>query len=381
MVNNDFITTTLVDLVKINSVNPDLEKGGPGEIEIGTYIHNTLLTLGFHSTIATISDGRMNIVGKRAGASKGRSLILNAHMDTVGVKGMNDPFGATIKDGKLFGRGAYDMKGSIAAMLGVAKTISDQNIKLPGDLILTFVADEEYESIGTQALLKDISADACIVTEPTELKICLAHRGFGVYEITTHGLAAHGGLHKVGIDANLKMGKVLYELGQLSQRVTSAKKHQLCGEASLHVPLINGGQSLFIYANQCTINVERRTLPGEEESIVYQELRNILTQLHSEDKDFNATIKQLIWRNPYEIAKDSSIVKALSNSIGRANSVEYIGHTWWEDSGLFGQAGIPTVIIGPKGGGIHQHEEWVELNSVFELSTILLNTAINFCQE
>lgn len=381
MVNNDFITTTLVDLVKINSVNPDLEKGGPGEIEIGTYIHNTLLTLGFHSTIATISDGRMNIVGKRAGASKGRSLILNAHMDTVGVKGMNDPFGATIKDGKLFGRGAYDMKGSIAAMLGVAKTISDQNIKLPGDLILTFVADEEYESIGTQALLKDISADACIVTEPTELKICLAHRGFGVYEITTHGLAAHGGLHKVGIDANLKMGKVLYELGQLSQRVRSAKKHQLCGEASLHVPLINGGQSLFIYANQCTINVERRTLPGEEESIVYQELRNILTQLHSEDKDFNATIKQLIWRNPYEIAKDSSIVKALSNSIGRANSVEYIGHTWWEDSGLFGQAGIPTVIIGPKGGGIHQQEEWVELNSVFELSTILLNTAINFCQE
>jgi len=381
MVNNDFITTTLVDLVKINSVNPNLEKGGSGEIEIGTYIHNTLLTLGFHSTIATISDGRMNIVGKRAGASKGRSLILNAHMDTVGVKGMNDPFGATIKDGKLFGRGAYDMKGSIAAMLGVAKTISDQNIKLPGDLILTFVADEEYESIGTQALLKDISADACIVTEPTELKICLAHRGFGVYEITTHGLAAHGGLHKVGIDANLKMGKVLYELGQLSQRVTSAKKHQLCGEASLHVPLINGGQSLFIYANQCTINVERRTLPGEEESIVYQELRNILTQLHSEDKDFNATIKQLIWRNPYEIAKDSSIVKALSNSIGRANSVEYIGHTWWEDSGLFGQAGIPTVIIGPKGGGIHQQEEWVELNSVFELSTILLNTAINFCQE
>jgi acetylornithine deacetylase len=177
------------------------------------------------------------------------------------------------------------------------------------------------------------------------------------------------------------MGKVLYELGQLSQRVTSAKKHQLCGEASLHVPLINGGQSLFIYANQCTINVERRTLPGEEESIVYQELRNILTQLHSEDKDFNATIKQLIWRNPYEIAKDSSIVKALSNSIGRANSVEYIGHTWWEDSGLFGQAGIPTVIIGSKGGGIHQQEEWVELNSVFELSTILLNTAINFCQE
>lgn len=381
MVNNDFITTTLVDLVRINSVNPDLEKEGAGEIEIGTYIHNTLSSLDFHSTIDTITDGRVNVVGKRSGTSNGRSLILNAHMDTVGVKGMNDPFGATLKDGKLFGRGAYDMKGSIAAMLGVAKTISDQNIKLQGDLILTFVADEEYESIGTQSLLKDISADACIVTEPTELKICLGHRGFGVYEITTHGKAAHGGLHKEGIDANLKMGKVLYELEQLSQRVTSARTHQLCGEASLHVPLINGGQSLFIYSNQCTIKVERRTLPGEEESVVYQELKNMLNQLHKEDKDFNATIKQLIWRNPHEIPKDSPIVKALSNSIGSANNTDYIGHTWWEDSGLFGQAGIPTVIIGPKGGGIHQEEEWVNLNSVCELSAILLKTAINFCQE
>jgi acetylornithine deacetylase len=379
MVDTDFITTTLVDLVRINSVNPDLEKGGAGEAEIGAYIHNILLSQGFHSTIDTIADGRVNVIGKHTGKGNGRSLILNAHMDTVGVQGMVNPFGATITNGKLFGRGAYDMKGSIAAMLGVAKAISDQKIELPGDLIWTFVADEEYDSIGTQALLKDLSADACIVTEPTDLKICLGHRGFGLYEITTHGKAAHGGLHKEGVDANIKMGKVLSELDRFSHHIIATRTHQLCGEASLHVPLINGGQSLFIYSNQCTINVERRTLPGEGETTVFQELKNILIKIQKEDKYFNATIKQLMWRNPHEISKDSPIVSSLTNSISHVNTAEYIGHTWWEDSGLFGEVGIPTVIIGPKGGGIHQQEEWVELNSVFELSRILLKTAINFC--
>lgn len=378
MVNTNFVTNALVDLVKINSVNPSLEKGGPGEVEIANYIHKVLSSLGFITTIDTVASNRINIIAVRKGSGSGKSLMLNAHMDTVGVKGMENPFGATIKEGKLFGRGAYDMKGSIASMLGVAKAISEHRINLSGDLKLTFVADEEYESIGTGKLVKNITADACIVTEPTDLKICLGHRGFGVYEITTYGKIAHGGLHREGIDANIKMGKVLCALNQLSKEITSSRKHQLCGEASLHVPLINGGQSLFIYADHCTIQVERRTIPGEMEPTVFKELKNILDTLHEQDKTFKATIKQVIWRNPYEISKDAAIVKSLSESI--FNIPEYIGHTWWEDSGLFGEAGIPTVIVGPKGGGIHQLEEWVELDSVFDLSKILLQTAVNFCK-
>ncbi|GAB1446631.1 MAG: ArgE/DapE family deacylase [Cyclobacteriaceae bacterium] len=380
MIDSDFITNTLVDLVRINSVNPDLEKGGAGEVEIGTYLHNTLSLLGFSSTVDTITEGRVNVIGKYPGTRNGKSLILNAHMDTVGVQGMKNPFGAIIKEGKLFGRGAYDMKGSIAAILGVAKAISEGHVNLSGDLILAFVADEEYESIGTSKLIKEISADACIVTEPTDLRVCLGHRGFGVYEITTHGKVAHGGLHKEGIDANIKMGKVLYQLDQLSKEITASRKHKLCGEASLHVPLIKGGQSLFIYSDRCIIQVERRTLPGEMETTVFEELKGILDKLNKEDKDFKATIKQVIWRNPHEISKDAAIVKSLSKSILPPNHLEYIGHTWWEDSGLFAEAGIPTVIVGPKGGGIHQQEEWVEIDSVFDLSKILLQTAINFCQ-
>ena len=375
----DFITETLIDLVKINSVNPSLEKGGIGEIEIGNYIHHLLQSLGFESTIITIAPNRVNVIGRWKGTGGGKSLMLNAHMDTVGILGMEDPFAAAIKDGKLYGRGAYDMKGSIAAMLGVAKQISENKIRLDGDLFLTFVADEEFQSIGAQQLAKQLKVDACIVTEPTNLKICLGHRGFGVYEITTEGKIAHGGLHKIGIDANLKMAMVMSEINKLSQKITAEKIHPLCGEASLHLPTIHGGQSLFVYAGKCTIQVERRTIPGEKETVVFNEFSNILNELSDQDKDFKASIKQLIWRKPYEIQKDATIVKSLKKSVNQFHPSEFIGHTWWEDSALFGEVGIETVIIGPTGGGIHQQVEWVELESVKTLSAILFQTVKDFC--
>lgn len=379
MTNSNFITDTLIDLVAINSVNPHLEEGGKGEAAIGDYIYHKLRSFGFDSSIEPISPGRVNVVGRWKGKGDGKSLIINAHMDTVGVNGMSEPFSPKLVEGKLYGRGAYDMKGSIAAMLGMAKAIAENKEVLAGDLILTFVADEEYESVGTQQLLQKVKADACIVTEPTDLQICLGHRGFGVYEITTEGKIAHGGHHQIGIDANMQMGLVLNELNALSKELAH-KKHPLCGEASLHVPLIKGGQSLFIYSGQCTVQVERRTIPGEEEKEVYGEIDKILNRLSSSDPKFKASMKQLIWRNPYEISNEADIVKSLQQAMKGSNSTNFIGHTWWEDSALFGKAGIETVIIGPKGGGIHQPIEWVDLESVSKLASILYDTALNFCQ-
>lgn len=379
MTDTHFITDTLIELIKINSVNPQLEEGGKGEAEIGNYIYHWLHSFGFESSIELISPGRVNVIGKWKGQGKGKSLIINAHMDTVGVSGMVDPFAPSIVDGKLYGRGAYDMKGSIAAMLGIAKAISENQHAVGGDLILTFVADEEYESWGTQKLLRNVKAHACIVTEPTDLQICLGHRGFGVYEIITEGNIAHGGQHQIGIDANMQMGLVLNELNTLSKNLTHMKKHPLCGEASLHVPLIKGGQSLFIYSGQCTIQVERRTLPGEEEKQVYNEINEILQKLSASNPKFSASMKQLIWRNPYEINSDADIVKSLQRNMKASIPTNFIGHTWWEDAALFGQVGIETVIIGPKGGGIHQQVEWVDLSSVHNLSSILLQTALDFC--
>lgn len=382
MIDQNFITQTLTDLVRINSVNPDLDHEGAGEEEIGLYIDRVLKSLQIKSDITLLAPKRVNVVGTLKGSGRGKTLMLNAHMDTIGVANMVEPFSARIEDGKLYGRGAYDMKGSIAAMIGAAKAIKDNDIDVKGDVVFTFVADEEYESIGAQELIKHYKADAAIVAEPTDLDICIGHRGFGIFEITTQGKIAHGGRHQEGIDANIKMGLLLAEFDKLSKKLPDEKTHPLCGQASLHIPIIHGGQSLFIYSGECSIKVERRTLPGETEHGVLDELRKLIDNISKQDKDFRARIQPFIWRDPYEISKDAPIVRSLTNAAADVlgSKPSYIGHSWWEDSAILGKAGINTVIIGPKGGGIHQEVEWVEIQSVVELSKILLDTVRDYCR-
>lgn len=381
MIDKNFTINTLQKLVQINSVNPGLEKSGPGEVEIGRFIYNLLQDLGIEAIIDEPAAGRINVTGILPGSGDGKSLMLNAHMDTVGVTGMNDPFSGKIANGKLYGRGSYDMKGGIAAILSAAKVIKEQNRILKGDLFLTFVADEEFASIGAHELVKKLKTDAAIVTEPTGLQVCLAHRGFGVYKITTYGKTAHGGRHKLGIDANTKMGFLLAELDKLSKTLPNENKHPLCGEASIHVPLIHGGKSLFIYSNQCTIHAERRTLPGETALKVENELQKIILKLENDDPHFRAEIERVIWRSPYEIDKDAPIVKEVvrAGSEVAGTIPGFIGHTWWEDSAVFGEAGIPSVIIGPKGAGIHEEVEWVDIGSVINLADILTISAMGYC--
>lgn len=383
MINEQFLVNTLTELVKINSVNPDLDPNGAGEEELGMYIRHLLETHEIESTVTRLGPNRINVIGRLEGKGTGKSLMLNAHMDTVGVKGMKSPFSAAVKNGNLYGRGSYDMKGSIAAILATAKSIKEHNINLAGDLVLAFVADEEFESRGTQQLIKDYKTDAAIVTEPTDLDICLGHRGFGVYEITTKGRTAHGGNHREGIDANSKMGLLLAELEKLAKKLARETEHPLLDSASLHVPLIRGGHSLFIYSEECTINVERRTLPGEKETDVLNELEDIIKMISGRDKHFKATIKPIIWRDPYEITERAPIVTTLGQCAAKVlgNRPSYIGHSWWEDSGLIGKTGTETVIIGPKGGGIHEKTEWVDLQSLTDLSNILLKTTVAYCSE
>ena len=381
MPDKTFITKTLQKLVQINSVNPSLEESGGGEKEISKCIGDILDQLGITYEVDEIEPGRMNVTAKIPGSGNGKSLILNAHTDTVGVAGMDDPFSGTIKDSKLYGRGSYDMKGSIAAILGTAKKIVDEKIDMEGDLILSFVADEEYESMGAKRFVEKYNADACIVTEPTDLQICLAHRGFGVFKIVTEGKTAHGGNHHLGVDANSKMGLFLSEIDALSKQLPNQKKHKLCGSASVHVPLVKGGNSLFIYANECIAEVERRTIPGETEEAVIQELNQIIKKILSADTDFKATVQTVLWREPYEIDQSKQIVTDLKNASEKVlgEFTGYTGHTWWEDSAIFGESGIETVIIGPRGGGIHESVEWVELDSVADLSEILYINTINYC--
>jgi len=380
-IDNEFTTKVLKSLVQINSINPVLVKDAPGEAEIGSYIAKVLRGLNVDTKVDKLEPNRVNVIGTIKGSGNGKSLMLNAHMDTVGIDGMTDPFSGKITDGKLYGRGSQDMKGSIAAMLAAIKYLTENNITLKGDLIVTLVADEEYGSIGSEAIAKQIKTDAAIVTEPTELQVCLAHKGFYLFEIQTKGRAAHGSRFMDGIDANIHMGRVLFELETLSNFISKTNDHPLVGPPSLHVPLINGGTQEFIYADSCSIKVERRSMPGEIHEDIVDEIARLVIKASGNDPDFNASFETEIYRNAYEISPDKPIAEAVAKAASTVTGkpAKYTGHTAWMDSALFAEAGIETVIIGPTGKGLHSSEEWVEIQSVVDLAEILAMTAINFC--
>ncbi len=381
-IDNDYLVSTLQRLVQINSTNPLLSADGAGEREIAHFVADTMTAMGLEASLWEISTGRWNVVGKLGGKGNGRSLLWNAHMDTVGVEGMREPFSGRIENGRLYGRGSYDMKASLAAMLAASKGLLDAGVTLRGDLIVTAVADEEHSSRGSDDVIaKGYHADAAIVTEPTELAICRGHRGFIWFDVETIGRAAHGSRYQEGIDANVRMGRFLVELEKLGQTLLQRLPHPLVQVPSLHASKIQGGTEMSVYAANCLLQLERRTVPGETIAQATAELQAIIDQLAAKDATFQATVKPTFSRESFSVAEDTAIVRTLEQAVqARTNrNPDHIGQTFWTDAALFAAAGIETVLIGPAGHGLHSAEEWVDLGSVLDLAYILADTAVRYC--
>lgn len=377
----DELERLLSDLVSINSINPDLVPGSPGEGEIARYIAQWLERAGLDVELQEPVAGRPNVIGIAPGTGGGKTLLLNGHMDTVGTAGMPDAHQPRIdrETGRLYGRGAYDMKGGLAAcMLAIVRA---KKANLRGDVIFTGVIDEEYASLGTLDLAKRCHADAAIVAEFTELQLILAHRGFVWLEVETIGKAAHGSRPDLGVDAIVKMGKVLVELEGLDQRLRANRTHPLLGSGSLHASLVQGGQELSSYPERCVLSVERRTLPGETPEAVEAELLRIVESLRQTDPAFQAVVRRGIDRSPLETGEDASIVRALQLASVKVlnRSLQISGVQFWTDAAVLSAAGIPSVLFGPSGSGAHAVEEWVDLASVRACSDIYLATAMEFC--
>jgi acetylornithine deacetylase len=378
-----YLTQTLSELVQINSINASLVPDGPGEAEIGAYLAGAMQALGLQVKVDEVAPGRVNVIGRRVGGGGGRSLMWNAHMDTVGLNGMEQPFTPTIRDGRLYGRGSQDMKGSLAAMLAAVKALNQAGIELDGDLLLTGVADEEYASLGSDHLVQHYTADAAIVTEPTELGLAIAHRGFAGFEVETTGRAAHGSRYLDGVDAILLLGRFLAGLDELEQELLRRPPHALVGPPSLHASIIHGGTEMSTYPAACYLMIERRTIPGESVEQAGQELQAILERCAQADPRFQGRLKTMIHRPPFEVDPAAGIVRALSDTLERrtGRSPALRGVSFWTDAAIFAEAGIPSVLIGPTGQGLHSAEEWVDLGSCVELAEILAQTAIRFCSK
>ncbi len=376
-----YLAHTLSDLISINSINPSLVAGGPGETQIAGFVGEACRRLGMEVAIIGSQPGRPSVLATLRGAGGGRSLMLNAHMDTVGREGMADALVPVIQDGRLLGRGAYDMKGSLAACLAGVKALVDAGQRLRGDLVLAAVADEEYASVGTADAIAQRSVDAAIVTEPTELDLCVAHKGFVWLEVETTGRAAHGSRFFEGIDANMRMGRFLARLDALEQALRSRPPHPLVGPPSLHAPLIHGGKELSTYSASCRLHIERRTVPGETETQVIAEVAALTEDPGVSDLACPASVRCLLTRNAFEVSPQAGIARAVREAATRVRGREpaIVGKPFWMDSALLADAGIETVIIGPVGGGAHTSEEWVNLTSLEQLTTILAVAACEYC--
>ncbi len=355
-------------LVRIDSTNPDLVPGGAGEGEIAAFVAAWCEQLGLEVQMVEPTPGRPSVIATARGSGGGRSLLLNAHLDTVGVAGMEEPFSGRVEDWHLYGRGAYDMKASLAASLLAANRARDLGLR--GDVVVTAVADEEVGSLGTEAVVAaGVRADAAIVTEPTEELLAVAHKGFVALELETEGRAAHGSRPDLGIDAIARMGHVLVGLEELDARLRAGPAHPLLGTGSLHASLIEGGQEYSSYPASCLVKGERRTVPGETLAGVEAEARALLGDLPGD-------VRVLFSRPPLETAVDEPVVELVRRHAGEP---ELCGMSFWADSALLSAAGIPTVLFGPQGGGAHAEVEWVDLASVERCLDVYVAVAAELC--
>lgn len=373
------LTGLLEKLVSIDSVNPDLVPGAEGERKIAVFVAEWLRDRGLEVHVEEVGNGRPNVIAVARGTGGGRSLMLNAHMDTVGVAGMERPFEPVIRDGRLYGRGAVDTKSALAAfMLAAAGAAKSPRC---GDVILTAVADEEYASLGTEAVARKWKADAAIIGEPTGLALVIAHKGFAWFEIETYGVAAHGSLPETGVDAIVKMGKVLTGIDQMVARLRCSNCHPLLGPGSMHASLITGGQEFSSYPAACRLSVERRTLPGENIQAIEAELSEMIGSIKAGDPEFRASITTKMFRGPLEVSRGEPIVMMLAKQVAAVTGKEpeYKGMGGWMDSALLAEAGIPSVIFGPAGEGLHGKCEWVDLESVLRCYEVTCRTIEEFC--
>jgi acetylornithine deacetylase len=367
-----YVNRTLADLVRINSVNPAFSNGQTNEQEIADYLSDAFRALGMEVKRYEPEPGRVSVVGRRAGTGGGRSLMLNGHIDTVAVDEMKDPFSAEIRGSRMYGRGAYDMKGGIAACMAAVKSLGDAPLK--GDVLIAAVADEEVASIGMSAVLEHHKTDGAIVTEPTELAVCLACKGFSWIEVETAGRAAHGSRFDLGVDANMRMGRVLVALEGLERELRARAPHALVGPPSLHIGTLQGGTGASTYAAACKAVIERRMLPAETEAAVLAEIQSILDA-------HGARTRPALTRLGFEARPDAPIVQALMETATRHLGARppVTGAAYWMDAALIAEAGIDTAVIGAIGAGAHAAEEWVDLDSVARVATILADTARAFC--
>jgi acetylornithine deacetylase len=360
-------------LVATNSVNPALVPGAPGEAAVAGLVADAMRAASLEVTTQEAAPGRPNVIGVLDGRTPGPTMMFCGHLDTVGVEGMTDAFVPRLEDGRLYGRGSQDMKGGVAAMIAAAALLARDWTR--GRLVVAAVVDEEYLSVGAEALVRDWSADMAIVTEPTDLRLAIGHKGFAWVEIVTRGRAAHGSRPDEGRDAIARMGRVLVALEARDRDLRGLRPVAFQGTGSLHASLVKGGHELSSYPDRCSLQLERRTVSGEDEQVVTREIEDLLDGLRRADPEFEGSARLMGYRPAYCLDGSHALPRALSQSLARAGRTdEPTGMSFWTDAALLADAGIPSVLFGPGGAGLHSIVEYVNVEDLYTCRDVLADT-------
>jgi acetylornithine deacetylase len=369
------LTALLAQLVSIDSQNPELVPGAAGERPIAEFCVDWLTSAGVEAWVDEVRDGRCNAVARVSGGP-GPTVALCAHLDTVSAEGVANAFEPRVENGRLYGRGAYDMKGGVAAVMAAMDALARRP---PGGTVLAaLVADEEYASVGAADFVDRYAVDACIVTEPSEGRLILAHKGFVWLELETAGVPAHGSRWEDGASAIASMARVIAALAEHDVSVLRQRTHPLLGPASLHCSMIEGGTGWSTYAGSCVARIERRTLPGETQAQVMGEISAVAAAAGEEVR-----VREVLVRSPLECPADSAIADAVRQAAKELTGTapETAGVAYWMDAAIFADAGAATVNYGPGGGGAHAEVEWVELDSVVRCARVLENAVHRYCAD
>jgi acetylornithine deacetylase len=369
-------------LVRVDSRNPTLVPGAPGEGAISSLLADVLESWGFRVELLAAAPGRSNVVARIGAADGGRSLMFNGHLDVVGIEGMTHaPFDGAQRDGRLFGRGASDMKAGVAAMCAAAARAAAVG-PLAGEIVVAAVVDEEFESLGTRSLVRaGVRADAAIVTEPTGLAIMPAHKGFVWLDVTLRGRAAHGSRWEIGIDAIRHAGLLLAEIDRLDAEVLPTRDHPLLGRPSVHASFIEGGAGMSTYPDRCLLRLERRTIPGERVEDVVSEVQAACARVRARRPTFAADVGLGVTQSPSDVDPGAPIVRALASALAQCGETTRVeGMSAWTDAAILNDAGIPAVCFGPGDIALaHAAEEYVIIEEIDRATAVLTTLAREWC--
>ena len=375
------------ELVAIDSVNPSLVPGAPGEARIAAFAAERLDSAGFTVRLlgAASDPRRVSVIAVREASRRGRTVVLNGHLDTVGVEGMADPFTARIDEDRLHGRGASDMKGGVAGLIVAAEQLAAADV--PGRIIVALVADEEDGSVGATQLIDDLTGtatttDLCLIAEPTWLDLAVAHRGYALVKAEFRGAAAHSSQPQEGVDAIRPLGELLVAVTRRDAVLRRRPPHPLLAHGSLMATVVHAGSAPFTVAAAAEAWIERRTLPGEADTVALDEVRELVDEVGGA-VGLESAAQLVIARDAWQADATGAAAEfsnLLAQALGAAASrmPARVGAPYWMESALWQAAGVPTVVCGPAGGGLHAVDEWVDIAQLQRFPVAVVDAVARF---